>query len=154
MARAIGVGEEGDVSMTNRSKQKRKYGEPIMVRRYWKQIGGTLITEFQMVGRSPSCGVRWADGLIVLGGKPKRLKEKEKRNVEVAGKDVIVIQASNGRLGMYVMGQGVFSAELMKRFKPKSVKSVILCVKDDAALRPLLAPFHNVEVKVMSHRGL
>jgi hypothetical protein len=136
--------------MPNRTKRKRKYGEPLMVDRYWKRTGGTLITEFPMVRRSPSCGARWADGLIILGGKPNRLEGEEKRNVDVAGKDVIVIQASNGRLGMYVMGQGVFSAELMKQFKPKSIKSVILCTEDDTALRPLLAPFHNIEVKVLA----
>jgi hypothetical protein len=125
--------------------------EPLMVERYWKRKGGKLITEFPMVRRGPSCGGRWADGLIILGGKPKPLEGEEKRNVEVAGKNVIVIQATNGRLGMYVMGQAVFSAELMKRFKPKSIKSVILCVEDDAVLEPLLAPFHNVKVELMAY---
>jgi hypothetical protein len=46
------------------------------------------------------------------------------------------------------MGQGVFSGELIKRFKPRSAKSVMLCTKDDATLRPLRAPYANVEVVV------
>ena len=67
--------------------------------------------------------------------------------MSIEGKDVIVVQAKRGRLGMYLMGQAVFSAELIKRFKkPKSLKSVIPCEKDDAVLRPLLASFGDVEV--------
>jgi hypothetical protein len=46
------------------------------------------------------------------------------------------------------MGKGVFSGELIKRFKPRSARSVMLCTKDDATLRPLLAPFANVEVEI------
>ena len=70
------------------------------------------------------------------------------------GKDIVVIQAKAMRLGMYLMGQAVFSAELMKRFEPRSVRSVILCTKDDALLRPLLAPFPDVEVVVMEQSSL
>ena len=68
------------------------------------------------------------------------------RSISIEGKDVIVVQAKAGRLGMYVMGQGVFSLGLMKRLKPKSVRSVILCEDDDAVLGPLLKQFPDVEV--------
>jgi hypothetical protein len=37
----------------------------------------------------------------------------------------------------------------VQRFKPKSVKSVILCSNGDATLLPLLASFANVTVEVM-----
>lgn len=47
---------------------------------------------------------------------------------------------------MYLMGQAVFSAELMKRFKPRSIRSVALCEKNDALLGPLLERFPSVEV--------
>ena len=121
--------------------------ETPMILAYWKRVGGTLIEEFQMVRGDPVCGPRRADAVIVLGGKRRRVPRGERATMSIEGKDVIVVQAKRGRLGMYLMGQAVFSAELIKRFKkPKSLKSVILCEKDDAVLRPLLAPFANVEV--------
>jgi hypothetical protein len=51
---------------------------------------------------------------------------------------------------MYLMGQAVFSAELLRtRFRPRSIRSVPLCSADDAVLRPLLAPYPEVEVVVL-----
>lgn len=121
--------------------------ETPMVLAYWERVGGTLKEEFPLVTRDATSSGRWADAVIVCGGQRRRLSRGE--HIRIEGKDVIVIQAKASRLGMYVMGQGVFSAELIKRFKPKSVKSVILCTNDDETLRALLAPFANVEVKVM-----
>ena len=46
----------------------------------------------------------------------------------------------------------VFGLPRSVTLRPKSVKSVILCTKDDDTLRALLAPFANVEVEVM--RGI
>jgi hypothetical protein len=122
--------------------------ETPMILAYWERVGGTLIEEFLLVKGNADSGPRRADAVIVLGQKRDRLPTGH-RLVNIEGKDVIVIQAKADRLGMYLMGQGVFSEELVKRFKPKSAKSVILCRKDDATLRPLLAPFANVEVEVM-----
>ncbi|MGA9723842.1 MAG: hypothetical protein WBQ86_15395 [Candidatus Binatus sp.] len=119
-----------------------------MIECYWERVGGTLIEEFQLVKGDAASGPRRADAVILLGEKRER-RPTGQRMVNIEGKEVIVIQAKRERLGMYLMGQGVFSAELIKRFKPKSVKSIILCTKDDATLRPLLAPFANVEVEIM-----
>jgi hypothetical protein len=69
--------------------------------------------------------------------------------VKLEGKDVIVVQAKKIRLRMCVTGLTVFSAELIKRFGPHSVKSIILREKDDAVMRPLLSGFPNAEVVVM-----
>jgi len=66
--------------------------------------------------------------------------------VELAGRDIIVVQAKRGRLGMYLMGQAVFSAELMRAFKPRSIRSIALCENFDAALGPLLDQYPNVEI--------
>ena len=121
--------------------------ETPMILAYWKRVGGTLIEEFQMVKGEALRGPRRADAVIVLGGERRRVPQRERAKIDIEGKDVIVVQAKRHRLGMYLMGQGVFSPELIKLFKkPKSVKSVMLCEKDDAVLRPLLAPFANVEV--------
>lgn len=70
------------------------------------------------------------------------------RDINVEDEDVIVVQAKAHRLGMYLMGQAIFSAELLRPFKPKSIRSVILCRKDDSVLHPLLAAYAEVEVVV------
>lgn len=119
-----------------------------MILAYWDRVGGTLMEEFQLVKGDALCGPRRADAVIVLNGERCRMP-RGKRTINLMDKDVIAVQAKKGRLGMYVMGQGVFSAELIKRFGPRSVKAVILCEKDDAVLRPLLSGFPNVEVVVM-----
>jgi hypothetical protein len=122
--------------------------ETPMTLAYWESLGGTLIEEFQMVQGDSSCGPRRADAVILPNRDRVRIP-KGQRSVSVEGEDVIVVQAKAMRLGMYLMGQAVFSAELMKRFKPKSITSTILCQKDDAVLRPLLTQFPNVRVVVM-----
>ena len=68
------------------------------------------------------------------------------------GKDVIVVQAKANRLGMYLMGQTLFSAQLVRRFKPKSVRSVALCTANDEILRPLLEKYKGMEVVVVPKR--
>jgi hypothetical protein len=120
--------------------------ETPMILAYWERVGGTLIEEFQLVKGDAASGPRRADAVKDRSaiGYPRVSARST-----IEGKDVIVVQAKAERLGMYLMGQGVFSAELIKRFKPKSVKSVILCSNGDATLLPLLASFANVTVEVM-----
>ena len=48
---------------------------------------------------------------------------------------------------MYLMGQAFFSRELMKTFKPKSIKTVAICGKDDTVMRDLCKEF-DIEVVV------
>jgi hypothetical protein len=122
--------------------------ETPMILAYWERVGGTLIEEFQLVKGDSASGPGRADAVIVLGPERHRLP-KGQRAVNIEGRDVIVVQAKDERLGMYLMGQGVFSAELIKRFKPKSVRSVMLCNDSDATLLPLLTPFANVAVEVI-----
>jgi hypothetical protein len=71
------------------------------------------------------------------------------REVSLEGQDVIVVQAKAHRLGMYLMGQTFFSAQLIERFKPASVKAVALCRRDDSVLRPLLEQYPGMEVVVL-----
>lgn len=47
---------------------------------------------------------------------------------------------------MYLMGQAVFSLELMKQFSPRSIQSVALCERSDSVLAPMPNKFPNVEV--------
>lgn len=104
---------------------------------YWEQRGGTLVEEFFLVGRAPGVGRRLIDGLIVLGDEKRRLSLGN-RFIDIAGKDVVAIQTKNSRLGMYLMGQTLFTAKLLERFMPRSIESVALCASDDILLRPLL----------------
>ena len=101
--------------------------------------------EFLAVPKSRTCGPRRMDAVILPHG------ERTKRHWQGAnleGEEVIVVQAKAKRLGMNVMGQAVFSAELMRRFKPSKITSVILCSDDDSELRPLLDAYPHVQVVV------
>src|SRR5947208_16901900 len=95
--------------------------ETPMTRWYWQQVGGTLVEEFCAVPRSGTCSVRLLDGVIIRGGDFRIARQSE---VCLEGEDIIVVQAKFRRLGMYLMGQAFFSAQLMQRFRPRSVESV------------------------------
>ena len=121
--------------------------ETPMIRRFWKQVGGTLIEEFRAVRGTATCGKRFLDAVILLN---KETCIAPWRGVSLKGEDVIVVQAKAMRLGMYLMGQTFFSAELIKRFGPASVRSVALCTQDDSVLRPLLEQYPGMEVVVLA----
>ncbi len=119
--------------------------ETPLTRWYWRQVGGLLIEEFQIVSQTSTSSPRYVDGLIVLGEAPKL---SQSRAVDISGRDVIVVQTKAQRLGMYLMGQCLFSKLLVEQLGPKSVKSVALCTKDDDALRPLLEQYDGCEVVI------
>ena len=119
--------------------------ETPMLHRFWQGIGGTLIEEFYAVRRGLGHSERRIDGVIIKNGETSI---KQQNEVEIAGQEIIVVQVKTGRLGMYVMGQGLFSARLMQRFEPKSIESVILVEKNDDILAPLLEEFPEVRVIV------
>jgi len=75
--------------------------------------------------------------------------------VDITGERIILVQTKAGRLGMYLMGPTLFSAELVRaRFRPAAIESVALCAKDDEVLRPLLEKHDGCKVVVMSPRML
>lgn len=119
--------------------------ESPMTRWYWRQVGGTLIEEFCAVPRSDTCGTRVLDAVIIKGGRRIRARQSD---VEIKGKDIIVVQTKARRLGMYLMGQVFFSTQLMKRFKPRSIEAVALVARDDGVLRPLLEQYKGMRVVV------
>src|SRR5437764_2434711 len=120
--------------------------ETPMTRRYWQHVGGTLIEEFPAITRKPDVGARRLDGLILPDGERRIATPME---VNFAGKDLIVVQAKASRLGMSVMGQALFSRELMWRFEPqlRSIRTVALCSATDAVLEPLCKRY-DIEVFV------
>ena len=70
----------------------------------------------------------------------------------LAGRAVIAVQSKHRRLGMTVAGQTLFSKELLKRFQPRTIRSVAVCTADDAVLRPLLERHKGCEVRVYRAR--
>ena len=100
--------------------------------------------EFHAVRKGSGHGYRDLDGVIVLGDETKIATTDE---VEIEGKDIIVIQTKANRLGMYLLGQAVFSKELMKPLKPKSIRTVAICTKGDNVLEPIASEY-GVEVVV------
>jgi hypothetical protein len=113
---------------------------------YWSQVGGLLIEEFRIVPRSPTQGQRLLDGLIILG-EETRIASRGKSH-DLREKDVIVVQTKNSRLGMYLMGQTLFSAQLVRELHPRSVRSVALCSASDAKLQPMLEAYGGCQVVV------
>jgi hypothetical protein len=117
--------------------------ETPMLHRFWKRTGGTLIEEFVIVnkGHSP----RYIDGIIIKNGENKI---KKKSDVQIEGQDIIIVQVKAQRLGMPLMGQTLFSMELMKRFNPKTIEAVALCKMDDEILSSLLKKYPGMKVVV------
>ena len=88
---------------------------------------------------------RLLDGLIVIDGERRIALPGEV--FDIAGHDVIVVQTKALRLGMYLLGQALFSRELLEALHPRSIRTVALCSKDDVVLRPI-AERYGIEVVV------
>ena len=123
--------------------------ETPMTEWYWREVlkKGTLIKEYVAVERTKdgSNASRYLDGLVMLDD-PFEISDDVKR--DITGRDVVIIQSKNKQLGMYLMGQALFSRELILKKKPKSVRSVAVCRKDDKVMRELLEAHHGMEVRV------
>lgn len=121
--------------------------ETPMTRWYWREIlkQGTLIEEYVAVERAKddSNAPRFMDGLVILGA-PFTVSDDAR--TDITDKDVVVIQSKNKRLGMYLMGQALFSRELLLKKGARSVRSVAVCRKDDKVMRELLLAHPDIEV--------
>ena len=118
--------------------------ETILVENFWKETGGTLIEEFLEVRSTRDQGSRLIDGVIIKGGPRRKVKASD---AKIAGRRIVVVQAKASRLGMYLLGQALFSRDLMAEFKPKSIETVAICTKGDARLEQL-ALQHGIRVVV------
>ena len=121
--------------------------ETPMTEWYWREVlkQGTLIKEYVAVerGEDDSNAPRFMDGLVVMDGP---FKISDEIRMEITGKDVVVIQSKNKRLGLYLMGPVVFSRELLLKKGAKSVRSVAVCRKDDKVMRELLEAHPDIKV--------
>ena len=119
--------------------------ETPMTRRDWDQVRGTLLEEFLVVPLGPGVGKRLIDAVIIADGDHRNASGER---VCLDGHDLIIVQTKPYRLGMYLMGQALFSRVLIEgRFKPRSIRTVALCAIDDAVLRPI-AESYGIEVVV------
>jgi len=112
--------------------------ETPLTRRYWDEVGGTLVEEFPAVLRGSSNAQRLLDGVIIIGEPKKIVKPSE---VSIKGKDIIVLQTKANRLGMNLMGQAIVSTKLMEKFEPKSIRSIAICSEGDSVLEQYLAEY-------------
>ena len=130
----------------------------------WKGKGGSLIQEFCAVGETKNNGRgrRSLDGVIVLDKKgcrwPLDQRRQEggralaaQRDAEYINKDehdIIIVQVKASRLGMYLLGQALFSRELMWGCGYEVKKTVALCTQNDAVLGPI-AKKYGITVEVL-----
>lgn len=107
-----------------------------------------MIEEYLAIPESKdkTVGKRLIDGIIVLG-EEKSIHEKG-APFDYKGRELIAIQTKSTRLGMYLMGQAYFTREILKRFNPKSIKSVAICGKGDAEMEALCKK-ENIEVVII-----
>jgi hypothetical protein len=112
--------------------------ETPLTRRYWDEVGGTLVEEFPAVLRGPGNAQRLIDGVIILGELKRIAKPSE---VSIKGKDIIVLQTKANRLGMNLMGQAIVSKKLMEKFEPKSIHCIAICSEGDSVLEQYLAVY-------------
>ena len=76
--------------------------------------------------------------MIVLGEKTDK---QSGGTHDLTDKEIIVVQTKAKPLGMYLMGQALFSREIMKRFNPKSIKTVAICSKTDSELEKICSKY-------------
>ncbi|MDO9413395.1 MAG: hypothetical protein Q7T81_12560 [Pseudolabrys sp.] len=116
-----------------------------MTEGFWQsQARGTYLAEYCLVRRTIDCSVRLADAVILTDEPHCRGLKQNFPSLE--GHNVTVVQTKPRRMGMYLMGQAVFSARLVMRQGALSVRSILLCHESDSALLPFLKPFPEVEV--------
>ena len=108
--------------------------ETPLTRRYWEEVGGTLLEEFPAVRKRQDRGKRLLDAVILPDGPNLTAKAKD---IEITDQNIVIVQTKAYRLGMYLLGQALFSIHLMEPFLPKSIQSVAICTKGDAVLEPL-----------------
>jgi len=120
--------------------------ETPMTEGFWRSHAkGTFLAEYPLVRRrGTECTGRWADA-IILPDEPY-CRGSVEDYPSLAGRKVIVVQTKCERMGMYLMGQALFSGRLVKSQGAKSVRSILLCLQTDSALLPLLKEFSEVEV--------
>jgi hypothetical protein len=121
---------------------------------FWETCtNGALLLEYPLVRRRGlDCSNRLADAVILPDEPHHRASVKDYPSL--ADHNVVVVQTKAGRMGMYLMGQAVFSARLAVASGAACVRSILLCRRSDSALLPLLKDFPEVEVWLFDDASL
>ena len=126
--------------------------ETPMTEAFWQEHArGAYIPEYCIVGRTADCGGRYVDALILPDEPHGRARFAD--YATLTDRNVIVVQTKASRMGMYLMGQALFSARLALACGAKSVRAILLCTAPDSVLLPLLKDFPEVEVWVYDERS-
>jgi hypothetical protein len=115
----------------------RRRGEDELTEAFWRTVGGTLVPEYPAIERGHDQAPRWIDGVILLDEEFRLAPARQA--LPVHGKRIVTVQAKLGRLGMYLMGQALFSRHLLERLGAEVVRAVAVCEASDRVLSPLLA---------------
>lgn len=115
------------------------------IRKYWKQVGGLLIEEFQAIPKKKSAEKQVIEGIIVLGEETRRQRGGI---YDFTGKDIIVIHTKKDQVGMQSLGQAFQSREVMMRYQPRSIKTVTICSKPDEEMYKFCKEF-DIEMVVI-----
>jgi hypothetical protein len=127
--------------------------ETPMIEAFWdRHARGAYIPEYRIVRPTADCSIRRLDAVILPDEPYGRARFRD--YVKLADRNVIVVQAKARRMGMYLMGQALFSARLVMAQGAKRVCSILLCTSPDSALLPLLKPFPEVEVWVCDKNNI
>jgi hypothetical protein len=115
--------------------------------RFWESVGGTLVLEFPVVRSAPGVARRLLDGLILPDAGEYRVTHASE--VDLTDQNVVIVQTKANRLGMYLMGQAFFSAQLLSDYeqKPATIRTVAVCTGHDERLEALCAR-NGIEVVV------
>lgn len=116
-----------------------------MIAWHQERVQDLLIDEVPIVLPRPSHGERRLDGLIIPDARDEPVYGEP---LDIAGRDVIVVQAKARRLGMPLMGQTLLSLGLVRALCPASATSVALCTANDSVFGPLLEDHEGCFVEV------
>lgn len=134
---------------------------------YWRSLGeGLLVPQFRAVENNGKIRAPRILDAVVLLGEPARIVPKvkdgggeERRALDLTGRDVVVIQTKATYLSPWLFGQSLLSMDLIRaRWRPKSLRSALVCKFDDTELRPHTAypdlSVHVLPSATQSHFGM
>ena len=116
-------------------------------RLYWQIMGGFLIEEFHATELDSAAGIsrRLIDGVIIDA---KEIGSQVGGTKEIEGKDVISVQTKGTKLSMSLLGQALFSKDLLEMHKPRSIQSVAICASGDVLLEEI-AKKYGIKVVII-----
>ncbi len=133
----------------NPTKPENNPSESEMTEAFAQRLGGSLIKECYIPGRRPQFEQRAIDGMVLLDRIWSSERGRRASETMLAGANVVVVQTKTGELEMPLLGQALFSRELIPQYRPQlPIRTVALCGRDHPILRRL-AENQEIEVEVM-----